>query len=111
MNGFRYEIRQAVLPANVGGDLQRAFLKFHREHPGVWLKFAELALELIDRGIEHYSADAIMHVIRFHTALGDTSVDRAFKIANAHVAYYSRVWRDTYFEHASFFRYQNREAA
>ena len=104
-------VRNAVLPHSVGGDLQRAFLKFHREHPGVWIRFAELALELIERGITHYSADAIMHVIRFHTALGDVRPDRDFKIANAHVAYYSRVWRDTYPEYADFFRYQKKEAA
>jgi len=104
-------VRHPVLPHAVGGNLQRAFLKFHRENPGVWVKFAELALELIGNNIAHYSADAIMHDIRFHTALGDTRVDREFKIANAHVAYYSRVWRDTYPEYSEFFRYQKREAA
>ena len=94
-------VRRPHLPANLGGDLQRAFLKFHRENPAVWIRFAQFALELIQRGRTRYSADAVMHRVRWETALGDQNAD--FKINNNHIRFYSRTFQRTYPEHAEFF--------
>lgn len=104
------QVRSPVLPNNLGGELQRAFLKFHNAHPQVWTAFVRFTFQAMER-FQHYSADAICHQIRWTTNFGDTSPTREFKIANAHVAFYARVWRDTYPEHAEFFRFQKREAA
>ena len=103
--------RDPVLPHSVGGDLQRAFLKFHREHPEVWRAIVRFTFEAISAGRSHYSMDAVVHRVRWETSFGDNRPEREFKIANAHVAFYSRVWRDTYPEYGDFFRYQKKEAA
>ena len=67
-----------------------AFEAFHAAHPEVYREFARIARVLRDeRGYTHYSADGVMHIVRFHTKAGDNS-GRGFKINNNHVAYYAR---------------------
>ncbi len=69
---------------------REAFERFDADHPEVYREFCRIAKVLRDdRGYDHYSADGVMHVVRFHTRAGaDTS--RGFKINNNHVAFYAR---------------------
>ena len=65
------------------------FEKFHREHPEVWRMFVMFARDMIDRGFDHYSADAICHRIRWEIDI--YSHDR-FKINDHHAAFFARAW-------------------
>ena len=79
-----------------------AFLKFHGQNPRVWGLFEEFALECVRKGFKHYSADAIMHRVRWETDVvteGDT-----FKVNNNYVTYYARMFHTNHPEHSTFFK-------
>lgn len=88
-----------------------AFVRFHTAHPRVWRSFVGYALHLIARGHDRYSADGVMHVVRFHARAGDTAKHDGFRINNNHVASYARAFALTYPEHATFFEQRVRRAA
>jgi len=69
-------------------NLAEAFEAFHYQNPTVWNLFHRFAMEAIGAGHRHYSADAIMHRVRWETSI-ETS-GHLFKINNNHVAYYAR---------------------
>lgn len=86
-----------------GSALEAAFVKFHQANPGVWSLFRQYTFEIIRAGRRHYSADAILHRIRWHVDLETRGSDR-FKINNNHSAYYGRMFMKFYPEHKGFFR-------
>lgn len=81
------------------------FSAFDLLHPDVWEHFVERAEQLLARGVEHYSADAILHVVRFHRLTSVTGA-KPFAINNNFSAFYARKWRETRPEHAEFFEYR-----
>lgn len=85
--------------------LEEDFEKFDREHPEVYRKFCQLAFQLIEARHRHYSADAICHVIRFHTDLRGDPRDE-WKINNTHVAYLARKFAKDNPAYADFFRFR-----
>jgi hypothetical protein len=64
------------------------FAVFDRENPAVYGLFKRFALEALQAGHRHYSADAILHRIRWWTSV-ETRGD-AYKINNNHAAWYAR---------------------
>ena len=79
---------------------QIKFEKYHRENPEIWEAFKELTFQLIKAGRKHYSADGILHAIRFNTALRG-GLD--YKINNNFSSYYSRLFTGNFPEHKDFF--------
>lgn len=78
---------------------------FHVEHPEVWEHFRAFTMELIRRGRTHYSADAVMHRVRWETDAGaDARGGESLKINNNHVAFYARRFNRMYPEYGEFFR-------
>lgn len=77
------------------------FVEFNRAHPEVWRYFCANSLRLIRRGRNHYGAQAVMEVIRYHYATSETA--EQFKINNNHIPFYSRAFGLVYPEHADFF--------
>lgn len=69
-------------------ELQKAFEAFHAENPEVYRLFSRFSFDAASAGHRHYSADAIMHRVRWHTGVETTN--HAFKINNNLVAYYAR---------------------
>lgn len=70
-------------------SIQEAFEAFDREHPEVYARFRNLAADLLNKGHARYSADALLHVIRWHYALqGPRPED--FKINNNFSSRYAR---------------------
>ncbi len=65
------------------------FREFDRAHPDVWRLFRQFALELLQAGREHYSADAILHRIRWHFATSGKCHD-GFKMNNNFSSRYAR---------------------
>lgn len=64
--------------------------------------FETLTFDLINRGYGHYSADAILHRIRWHFHVDKG--DREFKCNNNWTAALARDFMNTFPQHAGFFR-------
>jgi hypothetical protein len=47
-------------------SIQERFEDFDGRHPEVFEAFREIAEKLLASGHRHYSADAVLHVVRFH---------------------------------------------
>lgn len=63
--------------------------------------FEELTLQLIGRGFNHYSADAILHRIRWHHHVEQS--DPTFKANNNWTATLAREFHERFPEHEGFF--------
>lgn len=83
------------------------FLRFHQQNPHVYRIFEQRAKEMIAAGRSHYSARAIMEVVRWDIHIQTTGED--FKIDNNHVPFYARMFLKSNPEHSDFFR--TRQAA
>ena len=79
---------------------QVKFEKYHSANPEIWNMFKELTFQLIKAGRNHFSADAILHTIRFNTAIRG---GKDFKINNNYSSMYSRLFTSNYPEHKDFF--------
>jgi len=101
-----YDIREGDESFTRMHELDEAFRDFHRDNPEVWRLFVRFTFDVIRRGYAHYSADAILHRIRWHATV-DTDGDE-FKLNNNWTALYARMFHDAYPEHAGFFRTRER---
>ena len=90
--------------------LQSKFEAYHQAHPGIYQRFKDLALRLIEQGKTHYGAKTIMEVIRYHTD-ADSRPGSKFKIDNSFSAYYARKFADDHPEHKHFFSMRQLKAA
>lgn len=88
-------------------EIDEAFTAFHTENPDVWKMFLRFAQQVIRAGFDHYSADAIVHRIRWHVNV-ETHRESEFKINNNFVACYARTFHATYTEYEGFFRTRER---
>jgi len=80
-----------AMPAEPPVSHEIKFLAYHQAHPEVYRLFEQFVFEILRRGITHYSADAVMHRVRWETlATGRPEDD--FKINNNYVAYYARMF-------------------
>lgn len=84
-----------------GADAEPRFEEFDAAHPRIWEAFERFTFDRIRQGHQQYSADAIMHMVRWHTRAG---TDGHPKIANAWVAYYARKFMRVHPRHRGFFR-------
>ena len=98
------EAEAATVPArpSTADRIAQAFREFHAQHPGVYQRFCEQVQALRDAGHDHYSADGILHVIRFETSL-NIHRDGGFKINNNYSALYARKWQADHPAAADFF--------
>jgi hypothetical protein len=103
--------RDLFLEAGPWGErtkLWQAFLDFDTAHPDIWRLFEKLTLQLLAQGKNHYSADAILHVVRFHY---DTSTSgECPKINNNFSACYSRKWAMCHPRQSGFFERRKSKA-
>lgn len=84
------------------GPIDEAFSQYHAAHPEVYASFCAIALGLIRRGHQHYSADAILHVIRYKVAI-KKDVLSLCKINNNFTSRYARKFMRDYPKHEGFF--------
>lgn len=85
-------------------ELEDAAKEFHRQHPKVWTLFVQFTREMIARGFNHYSAQAIFERIRWETDEADVDGRSIFKINNNHISVYARWYMNAFPEHRGFFR-------
>ena len=84
------------------------FLQYDAENPEIWSEFEALALELIRHGRKHYSAYAIMELIRHHTIINGND---EFKVNNNYRSGYARKFAAKYPHHSRFFELRERRRA
>ncbi len=82
---------QLVLPLAPEDPLAEAFVRFDRDNPEVWRLFEQFARQVWSVGHRRYSADAILHRVRWHTSVETRSGD-GFKINDHTSAFYARKW-------------------
>lgn len=82
------------------------FIDYIQNNLNVWLEFEKMALNLIDKGHDHYSARTIVHVLRYQTHVGEFK--SKYKI-NDHVSpMFARIFILIHPEHEGFFKIKNR---
>ncbi len=70
-------------------SIQECFERFDAAHPDVYVLFRRFALQLLRAGRRRYSADAILHRVRWHYATSSGGGED-FKINNNFVSRYAR---------------------
>lgn len=83
--------------------LQRRFAQIDQDNPAVWSLFVRFTFDRIQRGFRNYSSDAVLHRVRWETAL-PLEDGSGFKINNNWSPFYARKFHDFYPQHAGFFR-------
>lgn len=90
-------------PVKTRADQIRArFERFHAANPQVWELFKKFTFQLIAAGRAHYSSDAIMQRIRWHTDV--ETVGEPVKINDHYTAFYARMFHKEFPAHDGFFR-------
>lgn len=85
---------------------QAAFMKFHFANPEVEHKLAQMALDLLDSGVERWSLWPLYGTLRYtHMVAHQTD---QYKMANGHIAYYSRLIMEEYAPLRKFFTIRGR---
>lgn len=86
-----------------------AFEQFDADNPKVWELFVRFTFDVIKAGHERFSADSILHRIRWETAIKTT--DEHFKINNNFSADYARKFMLQFPEYDGFFELRKRHNA
>lgn len=89
--------------------IEQRFQQFDAAHPQVWDVFKKFTFQLIRAGRSRYSADAVLHRIRWRTAVKTKGDD--FKINDHWSAHYARKFHAQFPMYASFFETRTRRAA
>lgn len=82
--------------------LATKFIEYDQANPRVWRLFKRYAMKAIRAGHEHYSADGIMHMIRWETSVKQTKAGPV-ALPNNFTAMYARKFIATNPKHADFF--------
>lgn len=82
-------------------DIQ--FAVFHEAHPELYKEFVKRTFALINRGKTHYSADAILHIVRYHSEVDGRNMEE-YKINNNYSSRYARLFIKDHPAHEDFFK-------
>ena len=83
-------------------ELEARFNTFLDVHPEAWTEFCRRVRQLQERGITHYSAKAIVEIIRFHSMVDGRDAE-PWKMNNSYTAYFARKWQQENPDQAGFF--------
>ncbi len=84
-------------------EIDAAAMRFHKLHPAVWELFRKFTNNRIDKEFTNYSADAVMHRVRWEGG-------GRYRIDNTYVAVYARWFMEVYPKHKGFFRTRHRNS-
>jgi hypothetical protein len=74
---------------------------YHRENPMVWEYFQKFSFEAIAKGRSRISHWLIINRIRWEVYIVTTGEE--FKISNNYIAFYARLWQQTFPKHKDLF--------
>jgi hypothetical protein len=77
------------------------FLEWHKNNPMIWEYFKRFSFEAVGKNRKKISHWLIINRIRWEVYILTTGED--FKISNNFIAFYARLWRETYPEHKDLF--------
>lgn len=84
-------------------QIKRRFERFDADNPGVWSLFKKFTFDVIEtKRHKHYSSDAVVQRIRWHTSIETTG--ESVKINDHYRAYYARKFHAEFPQHDGFFR-------
>jgi hypothetical protein len=93
---------------NNNAALAQEFSEFDEKHPDIWEAFVAITKDFLARGQRRYSADGILHIIRWQRR---TSTEKlSLKINNNHAAFYARKWREHFPDADNFFALRTSKA-
>jgi len=84
-------------------DIDARFAEFDAANPDVWDEFVRLATRAINAGRARYSADAIVHLIRWERNVVRKTDGSEFKINDQYTSRYVRKWQAAFPLWAGFF--------
>lgn len=93
-------------PTTRDGQIYARFKAFHLANPHVFSHFCRFAFQVINAGKKRYSADAILHQIRWHVDI-ETRGDLV-KINNDFARPYGDLFAATYPDHSTLFEKRRR---
>ena len=88
---------------------EERFGLFHKNNPRVYELFKQFTFEVINKGFRKWSADAVMHRVRWEASV--ITDDPQFKINNNYVAFYARLFMAEYPQYQGFFETRKRLSA
>jgi hypothetical protein len=86
--------------------MKMTFEQFDNNNPQVWDLFMRFTFDTIHAGHKRFSADSILHRIRWETSVVTT--DAHFKINNDYSADYARKFMTSFPKYNNFFEIRNR---
>jgi len=89
-------------------ETEQKFAEFDAAHPEVWALFERFTLQLIARGFQHHSADAVLHRVRWETSANADG--KPFKLNNNYTPYFARKFHRAHPHLAGFFRNRKSKA-
>jgi hypothetical protein len=88
-------------------SLAAKFAEYDARNPAIWELFQHFTFAIMNAGQTHYSADAILHRVRWETTVTSTET---FKINNNYSAFYARKFMMSYPQYDGFFRTRTSQA-
>jgi len=83
-------------------DRRKEFAQWHKDNPLIWDYFEQFSIEAVTSGKKRISHWLIINRIRWEVYIVTTGAD--YKISNGLIAFYARLWRETYPQHKNLFR-------
>jgi hypothetical protein len=74
--------------------LEARFQTFHAEHPEVYDKLRDLALDLVHRGWTHLGIGMLWETLRYHSMLGARPGEDSYRLNDHHRSRYVRLLVD-----------------
>lgn len=87
--------------------IARKFDEFHAEHPWVYDRLRQLALDLHRAGVQHYGISGLYETLRYEASLQAKDMD-GFKLNNNYAALYARMIAQNEPRLVDFFKFRQR---
>lgn len=96
---------QLCLIAASNPEIPIGFVLWVGDNIAIWEAFEAEALKVVNLGQRHYSARTIIHFLRHHSVLAETS-ESQWKINDHHSPYLARLFAMVHPQHADLFEYR-----
>lgn len=105
-----FELRPVPSAPSRADEIEARARRFVASRPEAWRLFVRFTFELLRSGRDHHSSDAVLHRIRWYTAI-ELASGEEFKVNNDFSAVFARWFHGAYPEHDGFYRTRERTSA